>query len=284
MKLRTLQRLVRNAALHLDTLKPGWASDVDVNLLNIGSCSNCVMGQVYFKEAYEQNKDDMYAYSDKTGFEMAPSEFRNGKFSKACDPNGGNDDFVLVDSNGKHADCSEREAVLNRLWKAQIKPRRAIIDQQIADAEAKAELELAHALASPPQIVTMREVLICGKRYLDAGKLGAQSGDNGGCRYDYEDENGSRCVAGTAFSDYTIIKCKNLKSHYGDCLNEVGLDTLRDETGKCIIIIPDAENSDMQKFQNAHDRWARAQGKPQEGEKKTEFLLLFGQLQERYKN
>ena len=282
MKLRTLQRLVRNAALHLDTLKPGWASDVDVNGLSIGSCSNCVMGQVYYKEAYEKNKSDLYAYTDKTGYEMAPDEFRNGKFSQACDPNGGNGDFVLVDSNGKHADYDEREAVLERLWKAQIKPRRAIIAQQIADAEAKAELALAHALASPRQIVTMKEVLICGKRYLDAGKLGSQSGDDSACRYDYEDENGSRCVAGTAFSDYTIIKGKHQYSRCNDLLNKCGIDTLADSRENGIIIVPDGELRDMENIQAAHDNWGKAQNGPAAEDRKTKFLLLFGRLQQKY--
>lgn len=37
---------VRRGALHLDATVPGWADKVDVGTLDIGSCFDCIIGQL----------------------------------------------------------------------------------------------------------------------------------------------------------------------------------------------------------------------------------------------
>lgn len=47
------ERVKRGAAL-LDEKRPGWADEIDLDLLNLRSCTTCVLGQVFLDDAVDQ--------------------------------------------------------------------------------------------------------------------------------------------------------------------------------------------------------------------------------------
>lgn len=51
-----LQETVAEAAKRLDKVVPGWEDRVDLPTLNIASCSDCILGQVFRKEARAWNR------------------------------------------------------------------------------------------------------------------------------------------------------------------------------------------------------------------------------------
>lgn len=49
-------RVARGAA-HLDTVRPGWEKLIDVGTLSIGSCVDCILGQIFRREADDANRN-----------------------------------------------------------------------------------------------------------------------------------------------------------------------------------------------------------------------------------
>lgn len=279
MKLRTLQVKVKQAAKRLDKLKPDWAKHVDISIARMCSLDLCILGQIYKDEAAAATKkkaeEDPNGYNHRQdGYSVAPNELvREHEVCFFLSP------LDLEDSNGKEADWDEKHKVVLRLWAAQIKPRKAKIAKEKVEAEAMEAAKLEKALATPPQLITMYDVLVSGMKYLLNGKLGAQSGINAKCKYDYQDENGSRCIVGTAFNDDTLLKVLNRTNAQGSKLNSCGTNTMFDIG---VIICPEHEYQDMAKLQNAHDNWGMTQKDANCDDYKTKFLLLFGQFQTKY--
>jgi hypothetical protein len=88
MATMTRARAVLEAAWHLDRLKPGWWKPRRFSLrrLNIADCDNCILGQVFEKDAkkVEKGRDGFFhalydAAADGGGTALVPS--RIGGFS-----------------------------------------------------------------------------------------------------------------------------------------------------------------------------------------------------------
>lgn len=61
---------VKRGAKLLDSVKPGWEDKINLEKLEMGSCSDCIVGQVGVKIAFDSpwEKDKMYNYPG--GFDM----------------------------------------------------------------------------------------------------------------------------------------------------------------------------------------------------------------------
>jgi len=101
--LRTFQQRVQRGAAYLDAIKPGWAHKIDVEELDITCACQCVLGQLYGNFWTDPESDELLTQS--------------GSFKQSITLGFNYDE----DSD----DYQQIPAILERLWRHQIKKRRA---------------------------------------------------------------------------------------------------------------------------------------------------------------
>jgi hypothetical protein len=65
---------VRKGADRLDKVKPGWANQVDVRTLDLGSFNGCVLGQLYGTQKCHEVISDNWQEARALGFYLASIE------------------------------------------------------------------------------------------------------------------------------------------------------------------------------------------------------------------
>jgi hypothetical protein len=99
---------VQNGAKWLDENHPGWASRIDVSVLDIGSCDSCVLGQLF------------------EGYEAAPYASTNTANGAFVAPERGFTWYVR-DADPPLILWKERYAELTAEWKRLIESRRTAV-------------------------------------------------------------------------------------------------------------------------------------------------------------